>query len=105
MAAAVVLWVPYQSETTIPSKPHSPFSNSPSSHGCSLQYVPFSLLYADITDHAPASSTAASNGTSEISRNVRSSTSELIVMRSNSESFATKCFTEQPIPFDCTPVM
>ena len=26
-------------------------------------------------------------------------------MRSNSESFATKCFTEQPTPCDCTPVM
>ena len=56
-------------------------------------------------DHVPASCTAASNGTSEISRNVRSSSSELIVMRSNSESFATKCFTEQPTPVDCTPLM
>ena len=26
-------------------------------------------------------------------------------MRSNSESFATKCFTEQPTPVDCTPRM
>ena len=62
-------------------------------------------LYAVITAHAPASRTAASNGTSEISRSVRSSTSELIVMRSNSESLATKCFTVQPTPCDCTPVM
>ena len=91
-AAGAVLCVPYQSDITTPSKPHSSRSIA-SSAACSLQYVPWTRLYAAMTAHVPASRTAASNGTSEISRSVRSSTSELIVMRSNSESLATKCLT------------
>ncbi len=103
-AAGTVLCRPNQSDMTRPSNPHSSRSNAISS-ACSLQYGPLTRLYAVISAHTPASFTAASNGTSEISRNVRSSTSELIVMRSNSESLATKCFTVHPTPCDCTPVM
>ena len=91
-AAGTVLCVPNQSDITRPSKPHSSRRIAMSS-ACSLQYGPLTRLYAVINAHVPASVTAASNGTSEISRSVRSSTSELIVMRSNSESLATKCFT------------
>ncbi len=104
LAAGTVLCSPYQSDMTRPSKPHSSRSILMSS-ACSLQYGPLTRLYAVINAHTPASFTAASNGISEISRSVRSSTSELIVMRSNSESLATKCFTVQPTPCDCTPVM
>src|SRR5665811_517981 len=62
-AAAAVAWVPNQSEMTKPSKPHSSRRTVVRSHGCSLQYVPLSRLYADMTPQAPASRTAASNGT------------------------------------------
>ena len=51
----------------------------------------------------PPSRTASSNGTSVISRRVRSSTTELIVMRSNSASLAAKCFTVVATPSDCAP--
>ena len=67
--------------------------------------MPFRRLYALITPHAPASVTAASNGTRYSSRRTASSTSELIVMRSYSESLATKCFTVTPTPSDWTPSM
>ena len=58
-----------------------------------------------MTPHAPPSATAIWNGRIETSRRVRSSTSEEIVVRSNSESLATKCLTVVPTPPACTPRM
>ena len=60
--ASVVLYVPYQSETTKPFQPHS--SRRMSLRRCmfSLQWVPFSLLYAVMKDPGLESRTASMKG-------------------------------------------
>ena len=71
-----------QSETTTPSKPHSP----PSTPVCNAPLVvigmPLTALYADMTAQAPASRTSASNGARYSSRRARSLTCVLAVNRS-----------------------
>ena len=102
---STALCVPNQSLMTAPSKPHSPRSTSPISHGCSLQYVPLRRLYAVMIERTPASVTAASNGTRYSSRSVRSSISDEIVIRSSSVSLPTKCFTHAATRSRCRPRM
>ena len=55
MAAGAVLCVPNQSDITNAVEAPLVAQHVVSSHACSLQYVPLSRLYADITAHAPAS--------------------------------------------------
>ena len=56
-------------------------------------------------ERTPASLTARSNGTRYSSRSVRSSISDEMVIRSNSVSLPTKCFTQQATPSRWTPPM
>ncbi len=70
--------------------------------------MPLILLYDDITalTSAPpwsSGATAASNGMRYSSRNVRSSTSLEIVIRSNSMSLAMKCLMHAATRCDCRP--
>ena len=73
------------------------------SSGLSVIVTPLTPLYAAITDQAPASRTIASNGARYSSRSVRSSTRTSTVIRSVSESLATKCLTVAPTPEFCRP--
>ncbi len=72
---------PVQSDTTMPSKPHSEF-NGVSSRSFSDAVTPLIALYDDMTAHACASVTAFSNASRYSSRSARSDTSVDAVKRS-----------------------
>ncbi len=72
---------PVQSDTTIPSKPHSELSGV-SSSSCSDAVTPLTELYDDMIAHACASVTAFSNASRYSSRRARSDTSVDAVKRS-----------------------
>ncbi len=90
---------------TSPVKPHSRRSTFCSSHGCCEQYGPFRRLYAVMIAHGRASFTTISKGRRYSSRSVRSSITESIVPRWNSDSFPAKCFGVAPTPPACRPWM
>ena len=101
-ADASVERVANQSDMTSPSNPSSRWRRSRSSL-LSVIGSPLTPLYAAITDQTPASRTIASNGARYSSRSVRSSTRASSVIRSVSESLATKCLTVAPTPASWIP--
>ena len=89
---------PNQSLITKPSKPHSPRSTVSIISTLSAAHGPLMRLYDVITEATPASFTAASKGTMYISRKVRSSIRESMVLRSNSVSLPMKCLMHAATP-------
>ena len=86
--AAVLSCMAPQSVTAMPSKPHSSRSMSVSRRRLSLQYSPFTLLYAHMTEPGRLSRTAISNAVRYISLSVRSSMMLSEMNRSRSCEFA-----------------
>ncbi len=92
-----------QSETTKPSKPHSPRSTSFWRWRCSVMVTPLTWLYAAMTPQGRAFLTMASKGARYSSRSGRGSMTLSTVKRSVSASLATKCLTVAPTPPSWTP--
>ena len=103
LAAGAVLRVANQSDMTRPGYAHSPLTMSLVTCWCSVAGTPLMLLYAAMTDQASDSATAISNGSRYSSRRVASSTTLSIVLRSVSDSLATRCLRQAPTPLSCSP--
>ncbi len=97
-----VAWVASQSDITQPRNFHCSRSTSCSRWSLLQECLPLTLLYAHMTEAAPAS-TALRKAGSSISWSVCSSTVASIVLRSCSWLLAAKCLTVAIRPWSWMP--